>query len=115
MTTTVKNFLRKRGDSYPIDVYVVDDGGLPVDITDATFLLTVDPGEAPTTDAGNEFQSTGAITGVATNGLVRFAITAAQADLLGVFFYDVQMTASGGEITTILEGSITFDQDITKD
>ena len=52
---------------------------------------------------------------MATNGLVRFAITAAQADLLGVFFYDVQMTASGGEITTILEGSITFDQDITKD
>ena len=112
MATQV-DFTRKRGDTYPIALSVTDADNVPVDITGATFLLTVDPSATPTDALANIFQSTGTITN-ALFGQVEFPISAVNADQLGQFYYDIQMTSSGGIITTLATGSVTWEQDITK-
>ena len=106
---------RKRGDTYAEEKEVISaTTGLPMNISGYSFLLTVDPAEKPTDDANNVFQVTGVITD-ATNGLVEFAPSPAQADRYpGVYFYDIQMTDGDGRIRTIETGKYTVEQDITK-
>ena len=89
---------------------------LNVDITGATFLLTVNTVRDPTVSppVGTElFQVVGVIFD-APAGKVRFAPTSVDTDLdPGKYFYDVQMTA-GGQVTTVLKGVCRILQDITK-
>lgn len=89
------------------------DGTTPVDITGFSFLLTVDPSSEPTDASGNLFQLTGTLLTPAS-GIVAFEMSPSQADRVGVFFYDLQMTDAGSRIRTILKGAFQFDQDITK-
>ena len=110
----MKDIIRKRGDTYADEFKIVSDTtGSVIDITDHTFLLTVDPEEKPTDTTNNIFQITGVIT-EASNGLVSFTPTVAQADNLGNFFYDLQMTEPDGKIRTIESGVFEIVQDITK-
>ena len=105
---------RKRGDTYADKFIIVsDEGGVVVDITGHTFLLTVDPSEAPTGSGANIFQLTGTITD-ATAGEVEFAPSVSQADNVGNYFYDLEMTDGSSKIRTIDEGRYTMRQDITK-
>lgn len=101
--TTIK---RKRGDTYPIELT------LGQDVTGGTFLLTVDPKQAPEDDSGNLFQLTGVVTDAA-KGVVEFAVTPGDADHVGPYHYDVQMTR-GGIVYTVASGALRFTQDITK-
>lgn len=105
---------RKRGDTYADEWAIISETtGQPIDITDHTFKLTVDPSEEPDTDSENLFQLTGVLTDP-TNGIVEFAPSAAQADHVGSYFYDVQMTDPAGRLRTIDKGAYVFTQDITK-
>lgn len=101
------NITRTRGDTYPIEVTLGED------VSGGTFLLTVDPSRSPVDDSNNLFQLTGTITD-APGGVVEFAVTEQQADHVGRFYYDVQMTR-GGLVYTVAAGGIRFVQDITKD
>ena len=105
---------RKRGDTYA-DVFQITSKvtGMPVDITGFAFLLTVDPEKAPVSNTNNLFQITGAITD-APNGKVGCALSAPQADHLGSYFFDLQMTDDQGKIRTVDSGKYKFVQDITK-
>ncbi len=108
------DIVRTRGDTAKIKKQItVKSTGVAVDITGCSFLLTVDPDKAPTTNENNLFQLTGTIID-AEDGVVGFAITEEQADQLGKFFYDIQMTNTDFETLTIDSGKITFKQDITK-
>lgn len=102
---------RRRGDTYPIIINVTQDGE-PLDVTGATFLLTVDPDPDPVDDLNNVFQLTGSVVD-GPNGVVRFDVTATEMDNVGSFYYDVQMTL-GGIITTVAYAKISWTQDITK-
>lgn len=104
---------RKRGDTYPIEILVVDDAGAVVNITGATFLFTVDPEKDPATSTNNKFQLSGVITNAA-GGAVEFRPSAANVNLLGTFYHDIQMTDSGGFISTLNKGKFKLVQDITK-
>ena len=105
---------RKRGDTYGNEFQVISETtGLPIDISGYSFVLTVDPQDDPAGSGNNVFQLTGTITDAA-NGLVEFAPNATQADNLGSWFYDVQMTDGSGRIRTILDGRYIVVQDITK-
>ena len=104
---------RKRGDTYPVELTVTDSAGTAIDITSYTFLLTVDPEKAPTADTNNLFQLTGVITD-ATGGVVTFTPTASNTDAVGTYYYDIQMTDSGGLISTLDSGKFKLVQDITK-
>jgi hypothetical protein len=113
-TVPVTNFVRRRGDTYPFVLSLKDGAGAALDITGATFLLTIDPSPTPENSAANIAQLTGTIVGPATNGQVRFTPTAPAVGTLGVLFYDVQMTEAGGGIRTILVGQWSVEQDVTK-
>lgn len=105
---------RVRGDTFPVNFTLTDSAGAAVDITAATFLLTVDPSAAPSDALANIFQIVGTITD-APNGKFQFAISPANADQTpDDYNYDVQMTDSGGSIRTISKGKWQVVQDITK-
>jgi hypothetical protein len=103
---------RSRGDTYPIEILVTANGA-PLDVTSATFKLTVDPSKAPVDDSANLFSLTGVVTD-GPAGAVAFTPTAMQADRVGKFYYDVQMVDGSGAIRTVLSGKFTLTQDITK-
>ena len=104
---------RIRGDTFPFVFTLSDSSGNPIDITSFTFLLTVDPSEDPPNADNNLFVLTGSIID-AVNGKVEFAPSAVQADNIGEYFFDVQMTDASSAIRTIVKGPWTFTQDITK-
>lgn len=104
---------RYRGDTAP-DQFTVQRDGVAVDITGCTFKLTVNSEQNPVDITNQLFQLTGTITNAAL-GQVEFSPTALQADQLpGRYFYDVQMTDTGGGIRTATKGSYRFKEDITK-
>ena len=105
---------RARGDTFPFIFTLKDTAGTVIDITSATFLLTVDVLEDPPDDSNKVFQMTGSIV-VAVDGTVKFTLTTEQADQVPLeYFYDVQMTDAASAIRTIAKGSWTVTQDITK-
>jgi len=103
---------RKRGDTYA-DVINISSAGSPLDVTGYTFLLTVDTQKAPSDTSTQVYQLTGTILD-AVNGQVEFAPSAVQADQVGGFYYDVQMTDGAGRKRTVLAGKYKYVQDITK-
>ena len=111
---TKVNIKRRRGDTSKI-VFVVKEATSKeiVDISLWTnFLLTVDPSNAPTDDALNVFQATGAFLTDGTDGKIRFFPPGTSA--IGSYSYDVQATDTDVKITTIAAGSYNIQQDITK-
>lgn len=105
---------RRRGDTYA-DEITVKSGvtGLPVNITGYTFTLTLDASKEPTSPQSNLYQISGSIIDAAA-GRVEFAPTALQADRVGVFYYDIQMTDGAGRIRTIALAPYVYQQDLTK-
>lgn len=106
---------RTRGDTYADEFEIKSQTtGLVINITGHTFLLTVDTMQAPTDSSTNLYQLVGNITDAAA-GLVEFAPTAVQADVVpGRYWFDVEMTDDQGRIRTIDSGKYTYVQDITK-
>lgn len=105
---------RKRGDTYRIRITFTKDDGSPLDLTNSSLLMTVSPIALPDEASDALFTIIGSIVGAATDGVADFQLTAAQADNVGEFYYDVEMTDVSGSIRTILEGAFTMTQDITK-
>jgi len=108
------NITRKRGDTYANEWKVISKATRQaIDITNYDFLLTVDPEISPEDDSNNLFQIVGVIVD-AEAGIVAFALSEEQADNLGLYYYDLQMTDDSGAIRTIDDGKYRFTQDITK-
>lgn len=105
---------RKRGDTYADEIAVTSTiTDLPIDITGYSFKLTLDPDKNPIDASGNVYVLTGSIIDAA-NGIVGFSPSAVEADQLGTFFYDIEMTDGAGKIRTIEKGKYKYLQDITK-
>ncbi|MES2180703.1 MAG: hypothetical protein V4493_01210 [Pseudomonadota bacterium] len=105
---------RKRGDTYA-DGFILKnaDTGDVIDITDCTFVLTVDPSKAPVDATNNLYSLVGDITD-SLEGKVEFAPDVNQADHVGTFYFDVQMTDGAGRKRTVDSGKYKYIQDITK-
>lgn len=105
---------RRRGDTYPFTVQFTDSSGTAIDITGFTYLLTVDPSEAPSSNTNNLFQNTPTVTD-GPNGTVTVELSSTDADQQpGEYFFDIQQTDSSGRIRTVLTGQWNITQDITK-
>ena len=108
----MSNITRYRADDFPIRVTIKDANGNALDITGCTFLLTVSE-EADPSDAVEEiFSAVGTIIAPASSGVVEFSPPGTS--VVGVFYFDIQMTDSLGKIKTIDKGQYTILQDITK-
>lgn len=118
-TVSEVNICRVRGDTDSFTVTVQDANGAAIDITGFSFLFTVDPSDEPVNSANNLFQLSSPAGGIVlttpASGLITLTLSGAQADQTpGVYFYDLQMTDTGGAIKTILKGQYEVVQDITK-
>lgn len=105
---------RRRGDTYADEIIVKSKAtGLPINITGYTFELTLDPEKAPVDATNNLYSLTGTIID-GPAGRVEFAPTAMQADQVGTFYYDVQMTDGAGRKRTVALDKYIYTQDISK-
>ena len=82
---------RTRGDTYPIRMTMSNPDGTPMDLTDKQVLLTVNTEEDPVDTTNQLFQIVGTIIDAA-NGVVEFRPTDEQADNVGRFFFDVEVS-----------------------
>ena len=104
---------RVRGDDFPFTL-IIKVGGVALNITSFTFLLTVDTRRDPPDTTTQVFQATGVITD-GPNGKVTFSLTAPQAaTLAGVYYWDLQGTDGAAKKRTYAKGKYTVIQDITK-
>lgn len=95
---------RVRGDTTAI-LFEVRSGGSPVNISGATFTLTVDSQSAPDDPSTTaQFTITGSIED-APNGLVSFTPNSSQADLAaGTYYYDIKYVDSGSVVIHPVRG-----------
>lgn len=108
---------RYRGNTAPEEFQLVDNNGNAIDITDRSFILTVNPASNPVDNTNDVYELTGVITN-ASNGLYRFPISQTQADsaAAGEYFFDIKMTydPGTGDVTkTIAAGTWTIIQGIS--
>jgi hypothetical protein len=100
-----------RGDSYAITFTVTDEDGAK-DLTGVTATMTVSSIRDPVDETTMLFQLSGSIAAPLT-GEIDFTPTTTNTDLLGKYYYDVEVRW-GGNIKTIVKSTITFTQEITK-
>ncbi len=104
---------RTRGDTYA-DEFVIRDKETwePVNLAGCQFKLTVDSMPSPTDTATMKYQLTGVVTPL--EGKVLCAPTASQANLVGTYYFDLEMTDATGKVRTVVNGTYIYTQDITK-
>jgi Rieske Fe-S protein len=105
---------RTRGDTIP-DVFTVTTVGTgeATNLTGCTFVLTLNTLKNPVDTTTQLYQLAGTWDNP-SSGKVSFTPTLAQVDRVGMFYYDVQMTDSFGQVVTLVKGVYSFSQDITK-
>ena len=81
------------------------------DLAGFSAVLSVINEENPTSGS-YEFQSNAVADEVA--GTLTFPFISSDVDLVGDFYYDIQLTDGAGKISTIRKGRMVFTQDITK-
>ena len=104
---------RKRGDDYSIFLELTDGANEPILLTGTTAILSVNSKREPVTN-DYTFQINGVIYGADADGIYEFPFTSVEADNVGKFYYDVELTDSAGKTRTVGEGPFIFKQDISK-
>ena len=117
MATTINrcaaavNWCLQRGDTQPFGFDILNADGTAATIAGFSYSFTVNSSPVPVGAVpAAEFTVAGAISG----NTVSINLSPAEADRLGVFFYDLQETDGGGLIRTVAKGQIEWQQDITK-
>jgi len=112
-----KVITRTRGNTLvPIQITVVDENtNEPIDVTGNTFLLTVNTLKDPPDNTTEVFQITGVVVPDQVNnkGEVEFTPSTSDADNLGRFFFDIELTSATKPHTPI-KGSYNVNQKITQ-
>lgn len=104
---------RYRGDTAPDSITVTYRSGTVIDLTGCTLLLTVNSELNPADATNQTFQLTGTSPSPET-GVVLFYPNSTQADHVGVYYYDIQLTDASGYKRTVAKDTYLFIQDITK-
>lgn len=105
-----------RGDSLPLNFEFTDTEGVAVNITGWTIFFTLKKNKG---DIDNAAILTRTITPAnltdPINGQTVFTMSAAETDaLLGTYYWDAQLKTADGLIYTIISGTITFLEDVTR-
>lgn len=107
---------RYRGDT-AVDSFIVKNAdGTVRNVTDHTFLLTIDEKLNPTSAATQVAQIPATIVD-GPNGEIEFQPEDGSFDFdidPGTYYYDIQMTDSGGRVVTLVKDEYLVLQDITK-
>src|SRR5687768_14672458 len=93
---------RYRGDTKSFSVLLEDENGA-LNLTSCTIKLTVNSKPTPTDTTNQLFQLTGTVSDP-TSGIVSFSLTSPQADNVGYFYHDIQITDATSAIITVNKG-----------
>lgn len=105
---------RTRGDTIPFTLTIKsNNNGQPVNITGCSFIMTVNSLSVPIDLSTQLYKLDGSIIDVA-NGLVEFYPTDQNANIVGSFFYDVQITDSYGQVYTATKDRISYSESLIK-
>lgn len=102
------NFERTHGDSFILGVSI-EDKGIPVDITGATFFFTM-KGALDDTDAEAVVTRDTPFERDDAAGRIEIGATASEAAALTLdqeYYYDVQMVTAAGAVQTLTKGTYT--------
>lgn len=102
---------RVRGDT-SADVISISASGQPVDLTGCTAVMTLNALRNPMNNATQIYQVQGVIR--LYDSSISFSPTPEQADQVGFFYYDIQLTEPNGTIRTLVKDAYNYVQDITK-
>lgn len=103
---------RFRGDTKPFQLLLSDSEG-PLNLSGCTITLTTNKKSNPTDTTDQVFQLVGSVTSP-TNGIVEFSLNSTQADYVGYLYFDIQVVDAQSYVTTLVKGTMSFQQDITK-
>jgi len=104
----------KRGDDWSRTLYFQDEDGARIDISLWTLFFTV---KAKIDDLDSSAIISKTITTFSdpTNGEAGISLSSTDTDqAIGTYLFDIQVKTNLGQITTVLEGIITIQDDITK-
>lgn len=108
-----KNLTTYRGDDYTLNLTFRTSAGAVINITGYTIFMTV-KAEKTDLDAAALISKTVTNHSDPTNGITAIALSSSDTNVTpGTYFYDIQMKDGAGKITTVMDGLITFSQDIT--
>ena len=108
------DIVRFRGDTAADEWTIKNAAGTAIDLAGFSFVMTVNTLENPPDNVTELYSIVGGITD-AINGVVEFAPLLASVDQKpATYYYDVQMTDTGGRIKTIDKGQYTYTQDVSK-
>lgn len=105
-----KEIARKRGDTKPFR-FTLKKNGTDEPLAGYSFVLTVNAEAKPVDATQQQFSIAGSND---SDGNFSFIPSTSEANLLGTFYYDVQMTTPVGLVYTLFQGKMKFTQDITK-
>lgn len=114
MSVDIQPIVRTRGDTHPIRVTLIDGDGAALDLTGCSLVLTVSSQEDPPESLAPQVALLGSIVAPEADGIVEFEMTELEADFVGLYYYDIQITDASGYIRTALRGTFEMRQDITK-
>lgn len=107
-----RNIAVTRGDDYTQQISFVDDAGDPVDKTGCSYLAQTRPSATATDALAVDFDVDDSQ--LAAGVLVVSLDAAVTRDLPTVGVWDLQQTAPGPDVTTILAGSMVVSEDVTR-
>lgn len=116
MTTLIGDIEWYRGDSYPLELTIKDQvTGEVIDLTGFSFMLSVNSLRDPPDASTLIFNVAGVLDADPLTGKVTFTPTSTHTGIdPKVYYYDVQMTNTAGDIRTIVKHKWRILQDITK-
>lgn len=103
---------RYRGDTKS-DRILISVNGAVANLTGSTVVMTLNTKNNPTDDTTQVYQLTGVVNDP-ISGVVEFSPSLSQADKVGFFYYDIQLTTASGVVFTVDKGTYQYIQDITK-
>lgn len=112
-----QNFRMTSGDDFVVTITVKDDSREAIDLTGATIefrqAVKKPGGRFETTAKITKTTSSGIAITDATNGVFTVTMDPADTDdLAGRYYYEIQVTDSGGDIATVTTGTAIIDADL---
>lgn len=109
MSATNQDFEMWIGDDRIVDFTITDDGGA-MNLTGVTDLLWTMHGRGVDVDKVNSVDSTPAVEGTPTDGVVRLTLVPADTSALaaGTYYHELRVEDSAGKFATVTTGVVTL-------
>lgn len=108
------NLELRRGDTKVYALHFTDSSGEDINITGWTVFFTASADPEPTNDDNAIIKKTVTVHSDPTNGRTTVILSATDTNILGDYYYDIQVKRVDNSIITVIQGLLTFNADQTR-